>query len=491
MLVSMPSAPTFFFYDLETSGFNPREARIMQFAGQRTTMHLEPVGDPVNILIKLTPEILPDPDAVLVTGITPQATVLDGITEAEFLKIFSDEVATPGTIFTGYNTVRFDDEFMRFLHYRNFYDAYEWQWKDGRSKWDLLDIVRMTRALRPEGIEWPFAPDGRPSNRLELLTKVNGLDHQNAHDALSDVYATIAVAKLIQTKQPKLFEYLLNMRDKKKVASLVQAREPFVYTSGKYPGEFEKTTVAIMLADHPKKQGALVYDLRHDPAEFAGLSPQQLAERWAYTKDENAPARLPVKTLQFNRCPAIAPLSVLKQTSEEQLQKLQIDMQTIEANRNRLGTLDGFTDRVLEALAVLDQKQQRQSQMVGDEQAVDAQLYDDFFNDQDRSKMSVVRAAEPDELGKLDLKFSDHRLGALFSLYKARNFPEILVGEERAAWESFCKHRLMDGGQKSRMAKYFERLQTLAAGQTTKNQQYLLEELRLYGETVMPVDADL
>ncbi|HSX37189.1 MAG TPA: exodeoxyribonuclease I, partial [Patescibacteria group bacterium] len=195
-------AASFFFYDLETSGFNPREARVMQFAGQRTDMELNPVGEPVNVLIKLPPDVLPDPDAVLVTGITPQQTIADGLTEAEFLKYFYEEVVKPDTIFLGFNSIRFDDEFMRYLHYRNFYDAYEWQWQDGCSRWDLLDVVRATRALKPEGIEWPFAPDGKPANRLEYLTKVNKLDHYKAHDAMSDVHATIAMAKLVRTKQP-------------------------------------------------------------------------------------------------------------------------------------------------------------------------------------------------------------------------------------------------------------------------------------------------
>lgn len=211
---------TFFWYDLETSGTDPRNDRIMQFAGQRTTLTLEPVGEPVNVLIRLSEDILPQPDAILITGITPQMTLADGITEPEFLQLFTKEVAIKGTIFVGFNSVRFDDEFMRFLHYRNFYDAYGWQWRDGRGKWDLLDVIRMLRALRPEGIEWPSDENGKSTNRLELLTKANGLDHEAAHDALSDVQASIALAKLVREKQPKLFEYLLMMRDKKRVAEL-------------------------------------------------------------------------------------------------------------------------------------------------------------------------------------------------------------------------------------------------------------------------------
>jgi exodeoxyribonuclease-1 len=175
----------------------------MQFAGQRTDLSLKPIGKPDNFLIKLTEDILPDPEAVLVHGITPQRALAEGITEAEAVKYLTAQVFVPDTIAVGFNNIRFDDEFIRFLFWRNFTDAYEWHYKDARSRWDLLDMVRMTRALRPEGINWPFAPDGAPSNRLELLTSVNKLDHIDAHDALSDVRASISIARLIRNKQTK------------------------------------------------------------------------------------------------------------------------------------------------------------------------------------------------------------------------------------------------------------------------------------------------
>ena len=260
---------TLFFYDLETSGLRPREDRIMQFAGQRTDMNLNPIGEPVNILVKMTNDALPSPGAINVTGITPQATLMDGVSEAEFCRYVTEEVFTPETVAVGYNTVRFDDEFMRACLWRNFYDSYEWEWKDGRSRWDMLDVVRLTRALRPEGIEWPFTPEGKPTNRLELLTKLNGVEHEHAHDALSDVYATIAVARLIRDKQPKLFDYLYRMRGKREVQKLVNLEnpQPFVYASGRYANEFNKTTVAVPIA--PGRNGnVLVYDLRYNLEEL-------------------------------------------------------------------------------------------------------------------------------------------------------------------------------------------------------------------------------
>lgn len=474
-------AQTFFWYDLETTGINPREDRIMQFAGQRTDMDMNPIGEPVNVLVRLSDDILPAPDAILLTGITPQQTLADGLSEVEFLRLFYEQVALPGTVFVGFNSIRFDDEFMRFLHYRNFYDAYEWQWRDGRGRWDLLDVVRMTRALRPDGIEWPIV-DGKPSNRLELLTKVNGIAHQDAHDALGDVRVSIAFAKLIQTKQPKLFHWLLDHRDKAKVAALVEQDEPFVYSSGKYDTDAEKTTVAIRIASHPKNKGALVYDLRHDPTPFLELSPKELAGRWRWTREPDAPARLPVKTMQYNRCPAVAPLSVLDTASRE---RIKIDLSEVAKHHKVLQDNPEFITRVLAALEILDAEQT--SRQSAASSPVDAQLYDGFFSDQDKTVMAVVRAAQPQDLIELEPDLRDVRLKMLLPLYKARNFSRFLTDEERAAWEAHRYHALIDGGVNSKLAKYMHRLQQLADTVQDADKRYVLQELQLYAESIMPV----
>jgi exodeoxyribonuclease-1 len=482
---------SFFFYDLETSGFDPRSARIMQFAGQRTDMDLKPVGEPLNCLIKLTPDVLPSPDAILVTGITPQKTLAEGLTEAEFLKIFYEQAVQPGTIFTGFNSVRFDDEFMNFLNYRNFYDAYEWRWKGGCSRWDLLDAVRMTRALRPKGIKWPFAPDGKPANRLEFLTSVNKLEHSEAHDALSDVRATIAVARLIRSKQPDLFRYLLECRDKKAVKKLVLGGSPFVYTSGRYGSEFLHTTAAALLSEHPKQDASLVYDLRFDPLPFAEMSVDQLVEAWRYNPDPET-VRLPVKTLKYNRCPAVAPLGVMKDKDSQERISLDIDTVT-EHFRNLKRCRAELQRKMAEVVARYDsEREQAQTTLVDDRLTVDARLYEGFIGDADKAAMKTVRAAKPEQLGDMTGKLHDDRLKNLVPLYKARNYPAALNGEERAEWEEFCRRRLFDGGTDSKLAAYFKRLDELASGapnpsgRSADEQQYILEELKLYGQSIVP-----
>jgi exodeoxyribonuclease I len=483
-------ADSFFFYDLETSGFDPRSARVMQFAGQRTDSKLNPIGEPVNVLIKLTADVLPSPDAILITGITPQQTLAEGVTEAEFLKYFYDEVVQPNTTFLGFNSIRFDDEFMRFLHYRNFYDAYEWQWKDGCSRWDILDVVRMTRALRPDGIEWPFAPDGKPTNRLELLTSVNKLEHTKAHDALSDVHATIAIARLIQEKQPDLFKYLFSARQKKVARDLVLKGAPFVYTSGKYGSEFLHTTAATLLTKHEAQDAALVYDLRFDPTPYLKMSVDELVEVWKYSKEPMVPPRLPVKTLKYNRCPAVAPLGVMKDTAVQERIQLPLDIVTKHFEILQKHRVE-FAEKILLAVRQLDAvRSKTQPELLENELTADERLYESFIGAEDTSLMRAIRVAQPEDLTKLADRLKDDRLRSLLPLYKARNFPKSLSAEERAAWDAFCSRKLLTGDTESQLAKYFARLQEIAARDSlTGEQQFLLEELQLYGESMMPDDA--
>ena len=477
-------SPSLFFYDLETSGISAKSARIMQFAGQRTTLDLEPIGDPISVYVKLPPDVLPEPEAVLLTGITPQKTVLDGLTEQEFISYFYDEIVQPGTTFLGFNTIRFDDEFMRYTLYRNFYDPYGWQWKNDCSRWDILDMVRMTRALRPDGIQWPFASNGKPTNRLELLTSVNNVSHDNAHDAGSDVAATIAVAKLIADKQPELFKYLYGMRNKKAVAAVVESGKPFVYTSGNYSSDYLHTTVATSLAKKPKGDEALVYNLRVDPTPFLAMSIKELTEAWKYTRDPDA-VRLPVKSIKYNRAPAIAPVGVIKDAATEE--RLAIDWQQIENNQKILeANKDEFAKKLLEVVKVMDTKRdQEQKTLFSDMGTVDEQLYAGFAGPGDANLMEQVHQANG-EVSALRGAFSDDRFNALLPLYKARNYPNKLSSEEREEWETYVTNKLMGSDTHNALYKYFQKLEELSQTKLTKQKQFLVEELQLYGQSLLP-----
>lgn len=482
---------TFFFYDLETSGLNARADRIMQFAGQRTDMELNPIGEPVNILVKMTDDALPSPGAIMVTKITPQQTLADGVSEPEFCRFVIEEVFTPGTITVGYNTVRFDDEFMRATLWRNFHDAYEWEWKDDRSRWDMLDVVRLTRALRPEGINWPFTDDGKPTNRLELLTKLNGLSHEHAHDALSDVYATIAVAKMIHEKQPKLFDYLLKMRNKNEVKRLVNLdnKQPFVYASGRYASEFNKTTVAFPLTSG-RNGNVLVFDLRYDLETLDGVAEVCLSKgvrslarrRLAPAARGDGPAgRAPreadsatsqglfpiVKELCFNKCPAVAPLSVLR---DDDWRRIGLTREIVDKNLETLLKHPGFAEKIRE----MNESRPEFPRAVEPEAA----LYDGFLDEPDRVKVSAVRNAEVNKLADFHPEFHDERLAPLLLHYKGRNFPEALSETEAKEYVKYRHERL-----ERQAPKFLAELERIY-----HHDEFIGEELKLYYESLLDTD---
>ena len=475
---------SFFFYDLETSGLSPKEDRVMQFAGQRTDENLNLTGQPFNYLIKLTQDVLPDPQAILVTGITPQKTLKQGLSEAAFLSIFHEQIALPGTIFIGYNNIPFDDEFIRYLNYRNFYDAYEWHWRDNRGRWDLLNVIRMMRALRPDGIKWPVSNDGKPLNSLENLTAANGLEHVKAHDAHSDVTACIALARLVHRTQPRLFAYLLNFRDKREIAQLVTGPEPFIY-AGADQNEYDKTSVFVFLFELSGQGAAALFDLRQNPLDFIELSAEELAGRW-YGGQDYWTKPNPIRIIRYNRCPPVAPLKVLDETSRL---RLNLDTDAITKHWHQLKEcLPSWRPTLQEALSLSDETNHKSDR--GFAASVDTLLYENFFDDNDKKSFSAVRGTLPAELAIAKFDFTDRRLRRLLPLYKARNYPESLTEAEKRRWHDYCQRHLMQGGSFSRYAKFVIRLQSLAeTDKLSARDQKLLTELDGWARQLMPLDG--
>lgn len=471
-------AKTFFFYDLETSGLSPREARIMQFAGIRTDMNLTQIGEPYNLLVKLNDDTLPSPEALMITGITPQQTIEGGYTEAEFSKILMQEVFTPDTVVIGFNNIRFDDEFIRHLFWRNFYDPYEWSWKDGRSRWDILDVVRMTRALRPENIIWPVDDNGAPTNRLELISKVNGIDHFKAHDALSDVEALIAVTKLIKDRQPQLFEYLFKLRDKNEIKKLVNldTKTPFVYVSGRLDAEYNKATVAFPLTSG-KNGNVIVYDLRYDPTPFLKLTQKELnAKIFASYQERQAEdfIKLPVKELQYNHAPAVAPVVVLSHS--EGWKKISLDETTVNKHRDILMASPDFAERIR---GIFENREEFKKSP-----DPESQLYDGFIPEIDKVRVEVVRNASENELADLHPNFNDERLDGILLHYKARNFPRSLSEEEAKIWEKWRSEHI-----NAQIPTFIKAIRDLSVQVTDDNKQFVLQELQLWLESIAPIES--
>lgn len=477
---------TFFFYDLETSGFSPQNDRIMQFAGQRTDENLNRIGEPINILVRLNDDVLPSPSALMVTKISPQKTVEEGYTEAEFAKMLVEEYFTPDTVIVGYNNVRFDDVHIQHLFWRNFYPPYDWQWKDGRSRWDLLDVVRMIRALRPEGINWPFVVNEGTgekfaANKLELLTKENGILHENAHDAMSDVDGLIDVARLLKEKQPQIFDYLFKIRSKNEVQKLVNLEnpKPFVYTSGRFKVEFEKTTVAFPIAP-AKNQNVIVWDLRFSPEKFIDWSEDQILENITAdfeTRSSDDFEPIAAKILQYNKCPAVAPMGVL---TEENQQRLKIDLAEIQKNLDILRKNPHFAENLRSAFERRSEVFQDKSS--AEKPAPEARLFEGFVSRSDDIKIEAVRNSTDRELADFHPDFTDERLTDLLLHYKARSFPKSLSSQEKELWEEYRVKNLQ-----KMMPNFMKEFQEIANNQNLNSQEeYILEEIKLWLENILP-----
>ncbi|WP_408068338.1 exodeoxyribonuclease I, partial [Yersinia pekkanenii] len=423
-----PIHKTFYIHDYETFGQRPALDRPAQFAGVRTDVDFNIIEPPLVIYCAPADDYLPQPEAVMITGITPQHALANGVNEAEFSRQIHQAFSVPGTCILGYNNIRFDDEVSRNIFYRNFYDPYAYSWQGGNSRWDLLDVMRACYALRPEGIIWPENEDGLPSFKLEHLTKANGVEHLHAHDAMSDVHATIALAKLVKQAQPRLFDYLYQHRSKHKINALIDIADmtPLVHVSGMFGAARGNTSWVAPLAWHPDNKNAVIMcDLAGDMSPLLALDSDTLRERLYTRRDKlNAnDAAIPLKLVHINKCPVLAPAKTLL---PENAERLGIDRQRCLQNLQLLRQNPQVREKVVALFA------EAEPFTVSDD--VDAQLYNGFFSDADRATMKIMLQTEPQNLPALDLTFQDPRLEPLLFRFRARNYPNTLTDSEQKRW---------------------------------------------------------
>jgi len=473
---------TFYWFDYETFGTSPAWDKPAQFAGQRTTIDLEPIGEPIILYCKPPADYLPNPHACRVTQMHPDDIASRGVNEAHFINQVVAELGKPGTCSIGYNSIRFDDEFTRHTLFRNFHDAYQHEWKDNNSRWDLLDVVRLARALRPEGINWPVLDDGSPSNKLELLSQANNIEHAHAHDALSDVEATveatIGMARLLREKQPKLYKYAFENRGKQRVQEMLnlKQRRACIQVSGMIPGAFGHTGIVMPLARHPVNQnGIIVLDLRTDPAQLFDMNAEQIAARvFATAEDLGDEERIRLRTIQTNKCPVLVPLATMR---SEDAARLNIDL---EQHIQRADVLaDQFTDEFADTI---QQSMTRDWETTTDD--VDGSLYTGaFFGHEDKDRFNQIRQASPSALGELGGYFKDPRCDVMLLRYRARNYPETLDKAESEDWRDHIKQRLHNDDAPWLSASKFE--QIMKEADWTAEEEPLRKSLADYAQRIL------
>ncbi len=430
---------TILWYDYETTGIDPKRDRVMQFAAVRTDLDLTVVGEPINWFVRLGDDVLPNPQAIMVTGITPDHCQKNGMSEAEFFSKVFREMSKANTCCAGYNSIRFDDEFTRYGLYRNFFDPYVREWQKGNSRWDILDMVRATHDLRPVGIKWPQYEGGRTSFKLEDLAKENQLGHEQAHDALSDVYATIGLARLIKQHQPRLYDFFFKLRRKAEVLQHINLKQPqpIVHTSRMFCRDEGCSTLMLPLVMHPKNKNSLIaYDLRIDPQQLLQLSADEIRERlytkWEDLAEDETPMAL--KQIHINKSPMIAPVSIMDEAAAK---RLDIDMELVQ---QRIDILTQEKDLIKKILTVY-----AENTFDNSEQDAEHALYGGFFSEADRQRITQVNKSTAEQLQQRQWNFDDERLDILLFRYRARNYPDTLNDLEKLRWQLFRKERLVQG----------------------------------------------
>jgi exodeoxyribonuclease-1 len=465
-------APSMLWYDYETFGADPRRDLAVQFAAIRTDMELNPIEEPIDLFCQPSPDTVPDPIACLITGISPFTAQQKGLLEADFADQINKAMSQPNTCTLGYNSIRFDDEVTRFLLYRNLMDPYEREWKNGNSRWDFLDVTRLTWALRPDEIEWPVNDEGKVSFRLEHLTEANGIGHEKAHDAVSDVKATIAFARLIKQTQPKLYDFAFGLRRKQAVAEQLDvfARKPVLHISGMFPVEQGCMAVVVPLTYHPSNRNEVIcFNLGDDPQRLMDLSVEQLAERLFVSNDDlpEGESRIGLKSIHLNRSPMVAPVKML---TTQVAERFGHDLTLLRNRAEQLRELPGLDDKIHQLF----------SKESADIEDVDSALYQGFIADQDKSKLAQLRQMTPEELANHSFRFQDSRLPELVFRYRARNWSQTLSSEEQQRWHQHCARALQqpDYGCPRSLAEVQQQLPELR--QTFPEQSQLLNDLENY-----------
>lgn len=476
---------TFLWHDYETFGANALLDRPAQFAAIRTDTNLQAIGDPINWYCQPARDVYPHPVASLITGLTPQEALKKGMVEAGFAAKIHAEMMEPGTCSVGYNSIRFDDEFSRNLFYRNFYDPYEREYKNNNSRWDLIDLARMCYALRPEGIEWPEHEAGKPSFKLEHLSAANQIAHEGAHEALSDVMATIGLASLIKSRQPRLYEWALSMRDQHHVMQLLSPAKPkpLVHTSSRIPAERGCTTLVLPLSIYPdRKKSVIVVDLMSDPEPLLRLSAEEISDR-LFTAARDMPEgeeRISLKAIHSNHVPMIAPQATLKDVD---CKRIGLDLQRCDENAAKLlQVLPLLRNKVMEVF--------KPYQPVGN-QDPDHMIYSGgFFTAADRRLMDTIRNTEPRALAQQDWPFKDPRLAEMLFRYRARNYPDSLSDDEFQLWQQQRLRRLEHPSDERQLNTERYRLELASARESRQGDihaQNILDRLEAWGDQlIMP-----
>ncbi|SHH63400.1 exodeoxyribonuclease I [Ferrimonas marina] len=433
----------YIWYDFEASTTEVDGIGVTQVALIVTDGNLNEI-ERFEMKCRLGDDIIPHPGAVLVTGHTPQSL-------AEFPSDYEVAEKTrelllkyDGACLAGYNSSNFDDEVMRRWMYRNLMPPYDHEWKMGRSRLDLLPVLRMVHALAPGVFKWPTKevenPDGTigegVSFKLDQLSGLNGIEHENAHDALADVECLIKISQMIRERVPLVWEAALKCRDWAYNNTIIDGGKPFLMTSP-YLNKTNYFGLFMNVASSGKKE-RYVYNLMVDPAQFDGLSEQEIVDL-IYSKKEDMPEgieRPGLTKVKTNGVPQVFPTRLPTGEmvlSPETMSHCSLDGQAIRANAKALMERRKTWERVVTLLMAkeFDPKPDWP----------DYDLYSGGFLSRDETHRIEQALSRPIE-ERVAFAELDTRVGRIVFLQIGRADPDLFNEEQREQWDRFVREKL-------------------------------------------------
>jgi exodeoxyribonuclease-1 len=497
---------TFLVKDYETFSLNTKESAVSQFAAIRTDENLNEIEEPMNIYCSLSKDVLPSPTAALITGVTPQmieAYKKDRSQEVHnenwFINKISYQLSRASTCTLGYNNLSFDDEVTRNLLYRNFRDPYEREWRNGNSRFDVYPLVIATNVLRPELLKFPDAIDSKtgevsinkrtnkpnPSFRLEELSTANGIIHENAHDALSDVRATIGIIKLIKDKDPEFFNSMFDKRIKNNVKKWLSEREdkPFIYMSPFFGKEDNSLGVMYKIADHPTNSNAIIaYNLRKNPDNLINLGTENLESVLFASKEELLEQnleRIGLQIIKVNQCPMLADLVDIKDRA------LDLGLNGAELRENKK-KIESNLNQIKEKVTIAYNRE------FEEETNPDRMIYSGgFFDKAEKEEMSrILKAVKNKELKEFEFlnPMSNSRLPEMLLRFKGRNFKDQMGVVDFEKWKNYCQNKINKadcGKDNYNLEKYYNEIEELLkVNSNNPKSTDILNALKNYGKSI-------
>lgn len=398
---------SFIFYDTETTGTHTAFDQILQFAAIYTDEELNEI-ERFEIRCRLLPNIVPSPGAMRVTRLkVSQLTDTTLPSHYEMMCSIRQKLLewSPST-FLGYNTIKFDENLLRQAFYQTLHPLYLTNTL-GNSRTDIMRIAQAASVYAPGALVIPNNADGKPNYKLDRLAPANGFEHEDAHEALSDVEATLHIAKLILKRSPDVWSAFMRFSTKAAVADYASNEQAFCLTEFYY-GDAYSWLVAPLGASAMNSSEFYVYNLGVDPNSLSSLKNTELIARL-----NTLPK--PVRTIRTNAAPMIfslddAPHSASgKSLSQEELDRRVSILEADLALKKRL-------------ITVFEQTKQEWPASPH----VEEQIYNGFYQRDDEELREAFHTVDWTKRKELVERFEDQRLKKLGSQLIYAEQPEVL-----------------------------------------------------------------